>query len=69
MVTKTGTNHFTSEKAARWYYARQGLDAYEVSDMVATGAIAVGKPDTAKGTKAVADHEGRYWIIEKGTNK
>lgn len=65
-MTKVGTSHFQSLKAARSYYNKQGYDKEYVQDAIAEGAIVIGKPPL-KADERLSVEDGRYakLILEK----
>lgn len=65
MNTRYGTHHFVSRAAAIRYYARQGIDAHDVDEMLKEGAIAFGAPTPPPGNRVIIEpSEGRYFIEE-----
>jgi hypothetical protein len=63
-MTRYGTSHFVSEKAAFEYFLPYGYDAQAVKGKITSGDIHIGKPEYKPYIRYTVDTDGRYIAIE-----
>ncbi len=63
---QSGTNYFTSEKAAILFFTAYGIGAYTVRQKIVSGEIHIGVPPTKRANEraVLIEEDGRY-VIER----
>lgn len=64
-MTRTGTNHFTSQAKAARYYADYGYTPQEVLGMIQRKEILIGEPTIEPHQRLVTVDRGARYAIEE----
>ena len=67
-MTRWGTSHFVSYRAARSYYQDQCVWLGAFKRKLASGEIHIGKPSLKSGERLVVIDDGRRYAIEEKAN-